>query len=176
MSIRIAFTVVAHACKWEEGGKHTTHTTTVRITITRTTIHCLNVHCYNSSSSEASIRIAFTVAAHACERWWGGGGYRGLRQGRARNTRMRGKLTLSLTQALTHSLTHSTHPLTQPPTFTHEARPPPSPSPTWPLHDIAITYIVWCMAQTGRVGDGAYIAQWSCNSITIGYALGGSGQ
>jgi len=25
---------------------------------------------------------------------------------------------------------------------------------TWPLHDIAITNIVWCMAQKGGVGGG----------------------
>jgi len=41
----------------------------------------------------------------------------------------------------------------------------------WPLHDIAITNISWCMAQKGAVGKRAYIAQWSCNSIAIGKAL-----
>jgi len=29
----------------------------------------------------------------------------------------------------------------------------------WPLQDIAITNIVWCMAYTRGVGRGAYIAQ-----------------
>ena len=40
-----------------------------------------------------------------------------------------------------------------------------------PLHDIAITNIVWCMAYKKDVGRRAYIAQWSCNSIAIGQAL-----
>ena len=38
---------------------------------------------------------------------------------------------------------------------------------SWPLHDIAITNIVWCIAYKGRVGGGAYIAQWLCISIAI---------
>ena len=38
----------------------------------------------------------------------------------------------------------------------------------WPLHDNVITNIVWCMANKGRVGGGAYNAQWACNSIAIG--------
>ena len=38
---------------------------------------------------------------------------------------------------------------------------------TWPLHDIAITNIVWCMPYKGGVGGRAYIAQWSCNSNAI---------
>jgi len=29
----------------------------------------------------------------------------------------------------------------------------------WPLHDIAITNIVWCMAYTRGVGGASYIAQ-----------------
>ena len=41
----------------------------------------------------------------------------------------------------------------------------------WPLHNIAITDIVWCMASNGGVGGGAYIAQWPCISIAIGQAL-----
>jgi len=45
----------------------------------------------------------------------------------------------------------------------------PTPSFTrWPLHDIAITNIVWCMPYKGSVGGGAYIAQWVRNSIAIG--------
>jgi len=45
----------------------------------------------------------------------------------------------------------------------------PPPPPSWPLHDIAITNIVWCMAYNRGVGGvGGYIAQWSCNSIAIG--------
>jgi len=38
----------------------------------------------------------------------------------------------------------------------------------WPLHNIAITNSVWCMAYTGGVGWGAYIAQKSWNSIAMG--------
>jgi len=39
---------------------------------------------------------------------------------------------------------------------------------SWPLHDISITSIVWCMTcQRGVGGGGAYIAQWPCNSIAI---------
>jgi len=38
----------------------------------------------------------------------------------------------------------------------------------WPLHDIAITNIVWCMAYKGSVGGGAYLAQWARDSIAIG--------
>ena len=40
--------------------------------------------------------------------------------------------------------------------------------PSWPLQDIAITNIVWWMAYKRGVAGGAYIAQWSCNSIAIG--------
>ena len=39
---------------------------------------------------------------------------------------------------------------------------------SWPLHEIAITDIVWYVAHAGEVGGGAYIAQWPCNSIAIG--------
>ena len=42
---------------------------------------------------------------------------------------------------------------------------------SWSSHNIAITNIVWCMAKTRGVGGGAYIAQWPCTSIAIGYAL-----
>jgi len=39
----------------------------------------------------------------------------------------------------------------------------------WPLHDIAITNAVWCMAhKVGGSLGGAYIAQWACNSIAKG--------
>jgi len=38
----------------------------------------------------------------------------------------------------------------------------------WPLHNIAITNMVWCMVYNRGVGGGAYIARWSCNSIAIG--------
>ena len=41
-------------------------------------------------------------------------------------------------------------------------------TPTWPLHDIAITNIVWFTAYKRGVGKRAYIAQWPCNSIAIG--------
>jgi len=37
----------------------------------------------------------------------------------------------------------------------------------WPLHGIAITNVVWCMAYKRGVGGGSYIAQWSCNRIAI---------
>ena len=52
------------------------------------------------------------------------------------------------------------------------ARPAPLPSGNrfvaWPLHNIAITNIVWCMAYNRGVGGEAYIEQWSCNGIAIG--------
>jgi len=38
----------------------------------------------------------------------------------------------------------------------------------WPLHDIAITNVLWCMAYTRGVGGRAYIAQSSWNSTAIG--------
>jgi len=31
--------------------------------------------------------------------------------------------------------------------------------PVWPLHDIATTNIVWCMAYKGEVEGGSFIAQ-----------------
>ena len=40
-----------------------------------------------------------------------------------------------------------------------------------PLHDISLTNMICCMALKGGVGGEAYIAQWACNSIAIGYAL-----
>jgi len=45
----------------------------------------------------------------------------------------------------------------------------------WPLHDIVIANIIWCMAYTGQgesVGGGAYIAKY-CNRV--GFARGGRG-
>jgi len=30
---------------------------------------------------------------------------------------------------------------------------------SWPLHDIAMTNIVWCMTYKGGVGGASYIAQ-----------------
>jgi len=42
------------------------------------------------------------------------------------------------------------------------------PVGSWPLPDIAIPNIVWCTSYIGGVGEGAYIAQWSCNNIAIG--------
>ena len=51
----------------------------------------------------------------------------------------------------------------------------PPPPPPWPLHDIAITNIVWCVEYKRAVGEGAYIAQWSCNSIAIVWAMQGGG-
>jgi len=38
----------------------------------------------------------------------------------------------------------------------------------WPLHDIAIANIVWCMAYNRGAVGGLHIAHWSCNSIAIG--------
>jgi len=35
-----------------------------------------------------------------------------------------------------------------------------NPPEAWPLHNIASTDIVWCMAFKGGVGRGACIAQW----------------
>jgi len=34
-----------------------------------------------------------------------------------------------------------------------------SRGPVWPLHKIAITNMVWCVAYNRRVGGGAYLAQ-----------------
>jgi len=39
---------------------------------------------------------------------------------------------------------------------------------SWPLQDIAITNMVWCMAYRGEGRWGACIAQWTCNSIAMG--------
>jgi len=36
----------------------------------------------------------------------------------------------------------------------------------WPIHDIAITNIVWLAAFKRGAGKRAYIAQWSCNSMS----------
>ena len=44
----------------------------------------------------------------------------------------------------------------------------------WPLHDIAGTNIVRCMAYKKGVGGGAYIAQWSCNRVSFASGGGGS--
>ena len=45
----------------------------------------------------------------------------------------------------------------------------------WPSRNIAITNVVWCVAYKRGVGGGAYIAQWSCNSIPIGLSFAGGG-
>jgi len=42
---------------------------------------------------------------------------------------------------------------------------------TWPLHDIVITNIIWCISQKRGVGVGSYIAQSSCDSIAIEWAM-----
>ena len=42
---------------------------------------------------------------------------------------------------------------------------------TWPLHDIVITNIVWCMAYKGRVGGRSYSAQKSRNSIAVVWVM-----
>jgi len=41
----------------------------------------------------------------------------------------------------------------------------------WPLHDIAIANIEWCMAYTRGVGRGSYIAQSPCDSIATVWAM-----
>jgi len=41
----------------------------------------------------------------------------------------------------------------------------------WHLHDIVITNSVWCMAYNGRVGKSSCIAQTSCNSIAVVWAM-----
>jgi len=35
---------------------------------------------------------------------------------------------------------------------------------SWPLQDIVITNIVWCMAYRREAWGGSFIAQYSCNS------------
>ena len=42
------------------------------------------------------------------------------------------------------------------------------PRAIWRLHDIARTNIVWCIGIQGGGGGGAFIAQWTCNNISIG--------
>ena len=39
---------------------------------------------------------------------------------------------------------------------------------TGTLHEVVIANIAWDMAYKRGVTAGAYIAQWSCNSIAIG--------
>jgi len=40
--------------------------------------------------------------------------------------------------------------------------------PNWPVHDITIANVAWCMAyKRGSVG-AANIAKWTCNRIAIG--------
>jgi len=41
----------------------------------------------------------------------------------------------------------------------------------WPLHGIAITNIVWCMAYKSGVGGVSYIAQQTRNSMEIVRAM-----
>ena len=50
-------------------------------------------------------------------------------------------------------------------------RPIRNPYAIWPLHDIAITNIVQCIAYTGGVGGASYLAQQTCNSIAIVRAM-----
>ena len=47
----------------------------------------------------------------------------------------------------------------------------PSTPSTWPLHDIAITNIVWCMAHKRGVGGRSCVSQSDCSSIAIVWAL-----
>ena len=46
----------------------------------------------------------------------------------------------------------------------------------WPLHDIVITYSVWCMANKREVEGGSYHAQTSCTTIATVWALQVGGQ
>ena len=41
----------------------------------------------------------------------------------------------------------------------------------WPLHEIVITNIVWCLACKRDVEGGSYLAQKSCNTIATVWAL-----
>ena len=41
----------------------------------------------------------------------------------------------------------------------------------WPLHDIIITNIIWCMSYKREVEGGLYIARWLCNSIATVWAM-----
>jgi len=42
---------------------------------------------------------------------------------------------------------------------------------SWPLHDIAIINIVWCVRYKRRVRARSCIAQQSCNSMAIVWAM-----
>jgi len=52
-----------------------------------------------------------------------------------------------------------------------EPPPPPPCGGAWPLQDIAIANIVLCMAHKGGVRGASCIAQKSCNSIVIVWAV-----
>jgi len=41
----------------------------------------------------------------------------------------------------------------------------------WPLHDIVITNIVWCIGYKRKVEEGSYIAHQSCDSIATVWAM-----
>jgi len=38
---------------------------------------------------------------------------------------------------------------------------------SWPMHNIAVTKIVWCMAYKKKAEEGSYIAQRWCDRIAI---------
>ena len=44
-------------------------------------------------------------------------------------------------------------------------------NPTWPLHDIFIAKIVWCMTYTREIEGVFYITQSLCNSIATVWAM-----
>jgi len=44
-------------------------------------------------------------------------------------------------------------------------------SPTWPLQDIVLTNIVWCIAYTREVERGVVYCPKSCDSIVPGWAM-----
>jgi len=45
-----------------------------------------------------------------------------------------------------------------------------NPLSNWPLHNIVITSIAWCMAYKREVEGGSYLAQKSCNTIATVWA------
>jgi len=61
---------------------------------------------------------------------------------------------------------HGPHALV-PPRAPPSPPPPPHPAP-WPLHDIAITNIVWCMAYKGSVGGGRILRNGRAIVLQLG--------
>jgi len=50
-------------------------------------------------------------------------------------------------------------------------QPHPLDPPTWPLHDIAITNIVCCMAKQGEAGGNRIMRNIDCNIERGGVAI-----